>query len=85
MSEGPAASRLGSGLGRAADGGVEVGVGGGVRGGVEVGGGGGVESGVGGGVEGVRRARGGRQAMAAATTEELDLGEVAMRKNELHG
>ena len=45
--EGQAASRSGSGLGRAADGGVEVGVGGGVRGGVEVGGGGGIESGVG--------------------------------------
>ena len=72
--EGQAASRSGSGLGRAADGGVEVGVGGGVRGGVEVGGGGGVESGVGGGVEGVRRARGDRRATAAARAEEFDLG-----------
>ena len=45
--EGQAASRSRSGLGRVAEGGVEVGVGGGVRGGVEVEGGGGVESGVG--------------------------------------
>ena len=45
--EGQAAARSGSGLGRAADGGIEVGVEVGVRGGVEVGGGGGVESGVG--------------------------------------
>ena len=56
--EGQAASRSGSGLGRAAEGGVEVGVGGGV----EVGVGGGVESGVGGGVEGVLRATGERVA-----------------------
>ena len=60
--EGQAASRSGSGLGCAAEGGVEVGVGGGV------------ESGVGGGVEGVRTARGDRRATAAARAEELDLG-----------
>ena len=41
--EGQAASRMGSGLGHTAEGGVDVGVGGGV------------EVGVGGGVEGVRR------------------------------
>ena len=45
--EGQAASRTGSGLRHAAEGGVDVGVGGGV----EVGVGGGVESGVGGSVE----------------------------------
>ena len=54
--EGQAASRSGSGLRRAAEDGVEVGVGGGVQVGVR----GGVESGVGGGVEGVRRATGER-------------------------
>ena len=67
--EGQAASRSWSGL----------------PGGVEVGGGGGVESGVGGGVEGVRRARGGRRATAAARAEELDLGEVAVGKDEPRG
>ena len=82
--EGQAASRSGSGLGRAADGGVEVGVGGGVRDGVE--------SGVGCGVEGVRRARGNRRATAAADGRrrrrewrELDLGEVAVGKDEPRG
>ena len=73
------------GLVRTTEGGVEVGAVGGIRGGVEVGGGGGVESGVGGGVEGVRRARGDRRAMAAARAEEFDLGEVAVGKDERGG
>ena len=70
--KGQAASRSGSGLGRAAEGGIEVGGGGGVRGDVEVGGGG--------GVEGVWRARGGRRATAAARAEELDLVKWASKR-----
>ena len=78
--EGQAASRSGSGLGRAAEGGVEVGIGGSV----EVGVGGGVESGVEGGVEaGERAAADGRRQRRQRRS--CDLGEVAVGENESSG
>ena len=67
MRDGQAASRSGSGLGRAAEGGVEVRVRGGVPGGVEVEGGAGVESGVRGGVGRVCGGRGAATAARAAS------------------
>ena len=75
--EGQAASRSGSGLGRAAEGGVEVGVGGG----------GVVGSGAASRACGERResARWPTAMLMTATAEEFDLGEVAVGKNEPRG